>query len=75
MAGLGLEPESGSRFGTTPIGGPRMSAREKGRREKRHAGGLIGPEERGAEQAGPGRAGGRQRRGERLAGLGRVVKK
>jgi hypothetical protein len=37
--------------------------------------GLTGPEERRAEHAGPGRAGGRERRGERPAGLGRVVKK
>jgi hypothetical protein len=30
VAGLGLEPESGSRSGTTPTGGPRLLASEKG---------------------------------------------
>jgi hypothetical protein len=41
VAGLGLEPESGSRWKTRPTGGARLSAREKG--EKRRGAGWLGP--------------------------------
>jgi hypothetical protein len=50
VAGLELEPESRSRSGTTPTGGPRLSARAKGRGEKGRTGGLTGPGERRRKQ-------------------------
>jgi hypothetical protein len=75
VAGLGVEPESGSRSGTTPTGGPRLSVREKERREKGHAGGLTGPEDRRVQAAaGLGRAG-RKEKKEGQLGLGRMEEK
>jgi hypothetical protein len=43
QGGLGLEPESGSRSGTTLVGGPRLSAEERGEGKERPACRLIGP--------------------------------
>jgi hypothetical protein len=74
VAGLGLEPESGSRSGTTPTGRPRLSAREKGRREKGRAGGVTGPGEKAIRlgQLGRvGRKGGKEERPARLGPRGR----
>jgi hypothetical protein len=86
-AGLGCESEPGSSLWTSPIGGPRLTARE--RRERRggplgHAGrekkrkvGWAGPCRRkgreGAGQAGLGRVGKRKR--EREDGTGQEEKK
>jgi hypothetical protein len=63
MAGLGLEPESGSRSGTKPIGGPRLSAREKGEERGAWWAGWAGGGENGADWARP--CGRKGRRGER----------
>jgi hypothetical protein len=56
--GLGFKPKSGSRWKMRPIGGPRLSARENGRREEGRAGGLTGLGKRRAQAtAGLGRTG------------------
>jgi hypothetical protein len=79
-AGLGLEPESSSRSGTTPIGGVRLSVREgEGEEGSWHASGpsrgkekLGRMEEEGKEELGCwARPHGGEKR-KRLAGLGRA---
>jgi hypothetical protein len=49
--GLVFKPKSGSRWKTRPTGGPRLSAREKGRREEGRVGGLTGPGKRRTQAA------------------------
>jgi hypothetical protein len=75
VAGLRLEPECGSRLGTTPIGGPCLSARVKGRREKGREGGLTGPGERRRKQLPSWAAREGKKREEKPVGLGLREKK
>jgi hypothetical protein len=64
---LGLQPESGSRSGTTPTGGPRLSARE--RREEERGVGWADWAGGGGEQAGPAGLRGEEREERRKAGV------
>jgi hypothetical protein len=71
-AGLGLEPDSGSRSRTTPTGGSRLSASERRGGGSWRARGPLGSGERNRSRCWAGPRGGGGRKKKSLAGLGRT---